>query len=260
MDILLRRFDGEPYVWKKAKFENGNIIVDDKVFLEKDIVSIRNDNRKQYVYCSECKTYFRKGSKKIEKHKEGCNDTHMCFSCRFLNERRPIHTTKKYQLLENGNYISKTKSEVSLYCRRSYRNYEIKSQEARDNCVYNRCKTAHMLDVNGFFLQKPGAFDDIITIDKLVEKGYKSAYKDHSTNCIHYALTGRNSIYAVVNELNIIAGFIVHYNGDSYHVYYSKKYDSIFERTGTSYKLWDPYEVPERTKYYIKNKIVELYD
>lgn len=261
MDILVRRFRGVPYVWKKAKFANGYIMVDDSVVLEQDIISIRNDNRKQYVVCSVCGTYFRKGSKKIEKHKEGCNDTHMCFGCKYLYERRPVSTSKKYKLLENGNYISKTTSEVSLYCGRHYRNYDISSQEAREYCIYNQCRNATIRDATGFFLEKPGAFDNIITVDKIIEVGYKEARSNSHTSYTYYTLKGRNSIDAEVNELNIVEGFHIHYKRLSYYVYYSKKYDELYSMgNGNSYKVWSPCDMTPETRSYIKSKIAELYD
>lgn len=174
MDILLRRFEGEPYVWKKAKFVDGNFMVDGKAFCENEIVSIRNDDRKHYVRCSVCGAYFRKNSKKIEEHKAGCSDTSMCFGCKHMRQESRVLKSQKYKLLENGNYFATTKSEVSLSCGRNWRYYDINSQEARDYCIYNRCKDATMQDATGFFLDKPGAFDSIATIDKVLEAGYKS--------------------------------------------------------------------------------------
>ena len=261
MDILLRRFDGEPYVWKKAKFENGNIIVDDSIVYERDIVSIRNDIRKQYVYCNTCGTYFKKGSKKIETHKEGCNDTHMCFDCRYLRRGSQNVLSQKYELLENGKYISKTKSELYLYCNIHYRAYNIGSQEARDNCIYNRCKNAAIKDATGFFLEKPGAFDSIITVDKILEVGYKGMRDSLHNGCIYYTLKGRNSIDAAVNKLNIVDGFVINYNRTTHYVCYSKKYNELYDAGNKpTYKVWRPLCMTESVRNYIKDKIAELYD
>lgn len=261
MDILIRRFNGEPYVWKKAKFVNGKIMVDDTVVYERDIVSIRNDIRKQYVVCSVCGTYFKKGSKKIETHKKGCDDTHMCFDCRYLGKSSRTIKSQKYKLLENGKYLCTTKSEERLYCGIRYRSTDIDSQEARDYCIYNRCKNATMKEASSFFLEKPGAFDHIVTVDKIFEVGYKSARSASRDGCIYYVLNGRNDINVAVNELNIIDGFIINYKRASYHVCYSKKYDELYGAGNRdTYTVWRPYDMTETVRSYIKDKISALYN
>lgn len=261
MEILMHRFKGEPYVWNKARFVDGKIMVGNIPVCEKDIVSIRNDDRKKYVCCSVCGTYFKKGSKKIEEHKEGYNDSRMCFGCKYLRQSLKKIQSQKYELLENGNYISKTKSEVVLECYRNYRHNIINSQEARENCIYNRCKNATMNNVTGFFLDKPGAFDSMITIDKIIEAGYKNASYDSWADCTYYTLKGRNRIDAAVNKLNIVEGFVIRYGRESYSVCYSKKYDELYEKNiNSTYRVWRPCYMTKETKDYIKNKIAALYN
>ena len=259
MDILVRRFNDEPYVWKKAKFVNGKIMVDGHPCAEPEIVSIRNDARKQYVYCSGCGTYFRKGSKKIEEHKAGCDDTSKCFDCKHLSYRRGDILSHKYTTLADGKYIVTTKQKTSLYCTRSW--YDINSQEARDRCVYNRCKNATMETPKCFFLNNPGAFDHIVTVDKILEVGYKNARFDSWNNNTYYTLKGRNTIVATVNKLNIIESFRVSYKNYTYTIYYSKKYNELYVNdNGSTYSKWNPCNMPNDTRTYIKNKIAALYN
>ena len=259
MDILTRNFDGAPYVWKKAKFTNGQIMVGDRKVSECNIVSIHNDERKKYVVCSVCGSSFRKGSKKIEEHKLGCNDDSHCFSCRWMRMTTHKTQSQKYELLDDGRYISKTKTEVSLRCSRS--SEDINHPESKQYCVYNRCKEATMTDVKGFFLDKPGAFDSMATIDKVVEAGYKSAWHDSWNGNTYYALKTRNIIDAIVNKLNIIDGFRVSYKRQNYVVYYSKKYDELYTNDRNStYCVWSPWNIPLDTRAYIKNKIAALYN
>lgn len=259
MDVLLRRFGGEPYVWKKAKFVDGNFMVDGKAFCENEIVSIRNDDRKNYVRCSVCGAYFRKNSKKIEEHKAGCSDVSKCFGCRHMRSEHRVLKSQKYKLLDNGNYISTAKSEVRLYCSRSWNHYDINSREARSYCIHNRCTDAEMQSATGFFLDKPGAFDSIATIDKILEVGYKNTYNDMWNGCTCYYLKGRNNIAARVNKLNIIEGFTVMYYNNRYDLHYSKKYDELYCINGTAYKVWRPHDMPTDTMTYIKNRIAALY-
>lgn len=261
MDILMRNYGHEQFVWKKAKFVNGNIVIDnDATVLECDIVSIRNDIRKKYVQCSECGKTFKKGSPKIEKHKEPIRDSHMCFGCRYLRQSIREQKSQKYELLENGNYLSKTKSEVFLYCYNSYTTRDINSEEARHYCIYNRCNNATMRDVKGFFIDKPGAFDELITIDKVLEKGYSNAYTSAYDNLSIYYLKARNTIGVRVNALNIVDGFDVQYKNHDWRIYYSKKYDELYEPRNGTYRVWNPGNMYKDTRDYIKAKIAALYE
>ena len=259
MDILVRRFDNESYVWKKAKFVNGQIMADGTQIYENNIVSIRNDERKKYVYCDTCGTYFKKGSKKIEEHKEGYKDSRMCFECRYMRQNYTDIRSQKFELLDNGKYRVKAKSEASLRCGRS--SSDINSEKARERCIYNRCKDANMYDARGFFLDKPGAFDHIITVDKVLEAGYKSAWHDSYSGSTYYTLKGRIIIEAIVNKLNIVEGFRVNYKRQQYMVYYSKKYNKLYSNNyGDSYREWTPSGMLSDTKQYIFTKIAELYN
>ena len=259
MDVLMRTLDKEPYVWTKAKFVNGKIIVNNKEVYESDIVSIRNDVRKRYVKCSACGKYFKKGSKKIEQHKEPCTDSHLCFGCNYLRQRVKEHKLQKYELLENGNYISKSKSEVFLYCAKNYSYPSINKQEARDSCIYNKCQNATIVDTSGFFITHPGAFDDIITIDKILECGYKQVWETCYDKRTTYLLKAKNRIEAIVNKLNIVEGFHVYYRTREWTVFYSKKYNELYTQSNSTYVRWNPHGISLDVVNRIKEKIAKLY-
>ena len=259
MDVLMRKLNGEPYVWAKAKFTDGHIKVNDRAVNECDIVSIRNDIRKKYVKCSVCGKYFRKGSPKIEQHTELITDNRLCFGCECLRQSTREQKSQKYELLENGNYLSKNKSEVFLYCSRGYSYNSINSDEARRYCKYNKCHDASMVDATGFFLEAPGAFDDIITIDKVLENGYKESWFDNYDKITHYKLKARNTIEALVNKLNIVEGFYVYYGRTCWTLYYSKKYDELYVKSGQKYQRWFSYHVGSDVRERIKDKIASLY-
>lgn len=258
MNILIRRFDGEPYVWKRAKFVNGDIMVGDIRVYENNIAAVRNDNRDKYVWCSTCRTYFKKGSEDIEKHKAGCQDTSKCFDCQYMRPESVVTQSKKYQELGDGKYIIKTKAEAILKCRRSWESIE--AQESRNTCIYNRCNDATMVDVKAFFLDYPNAFDTIATVDKIIDVGYKQAYYDKWEKCTYYILKGRNDIRVAVNELNIIDHILVYYRRTRYRLFYSKKYNKLFALDGgNSYKPWSSHDISKETQEYITNKIIALY-
>lgn len=261
MEVLIRRYDGKPYVWKQAKYIDGNIVVDGIRVYENQIVSIQNDIRKSYVKCSGCGKVFKKGSPKIEKHKSPITDNHLCFGCQHLRQERKSQISQKYELLENGNYISKSKSEVRLSCGITYYYDDINSAAARERCQYNRCKNATMNAVTGFFITNPNAFDDIITIDKIIEHGYKEARRNSYDNTTEYRLKGRYNIEAIVNDLNIVESFSVSYRNKYWSLYYSKKYNKFFRLYNNTYKEWAPqYDLDRSVSDRIKEIIVSLYN
>ena len=257
MDVLVRMLNGKPYVWEKAKFTDGSIKVGDITVHESDIVSIRNDIRKKYVKCNVCGKYFKKGSKKIDQHKEIIDNTRKCFGCEYLRQSVKKQQSQKYELLENGNYMSKTKSEVFLYCASSY-GQSINSQVSKERCKHNMCHNATMVEESTFLMQHPGAFDDIITIDKIVKCGYKEIYNG-TRGLTVYQLKAKNTISANVNALNIVESFNVEYRGKAWLVYYSKKYDELYTPNYGAYIRWTPYGVNSNVRERIKAKISSLY-
>lgn len=265
MKILLRNFRGKIYVWKDAKYEKKGFTVDGATIQETNIVSIMNDTRKHYVKCSHCGEIFRKGSKKWEKHIVPITDTHKCFACRYLRPSRGNVQSVKYSLLPNGRYAATQKSEVDLLCTYGYPSRDINSESARNHCELNRCTDATQVEIEDVFTTNPGVFDEMITIDKVIENGYKDAYE--SCGNTFYKLKAKNNIVAVVNEMNIVDKFSVTYKNTTWEVYYSKTYNKCYTPfyeyrvEGNVYKEWNPnsYDLPTSTKENIIKKIASLY-
>jgi hypothetical protein len=112
--------------------------------------------------------------------------------------------------------------------------------------------------IEDIFTKNPGIFDDIITSDKIINAGYKTRLQWNGTYTA-YQLNGRNQIYALVNNLNIVDSFIIRYHNYEWRVFYSKmKNELYYDRRGV-YGVWNPSEVSDSTVRYIKNKISELY-
>ena len=75
-----------------------------------------------------------------------------------------------------------------------------------------------------------------------------------------YRLKGRNNIFACVNKTSIVERFIISYRYDSWDIVYSKQLDKLFSMNGNKYVEWNPIDVNDATKDYIKNKIAALYN
>ena len=156
----------------------------------------------------------------------------------------------------DGTYIRKANDQVKLECAANYwKRCDINSGQAREQCVYRQCANATAQPIEDFFTENPGVFDDLITIDRLIECDAKL-----DSNCgdiMSYRIKAKNKIIAVVNAINVVDYFRVTCNKVEYSVRYSKKYDKLYDRCGTKYTEWNPSytEVYER----IKKKIAELY-
>ena len=157
------------------------------------------------------------------------------------------------------------KSECTLHCQiRYYTSLPvINTEDAKSNCKYKSCNTASFDVVHDFFARYPGAFDKMVTVDAIVDKGYKrrSVFGHKSV----YALKGRNQIDACVNAQNIVTHFNVSYRDHCWNgLIYSPKYHKLFmsDNRGGNYIEWIPsiYDIPADTIVYIKNKIAELYN
>jgi len=266
MKILLRNFGEETYVWKDAKYNTKGFFVDESFINETNIVSILNDNRKQYIKCPTCGEVFRKGSSKWNKHTEPVTNTDRCFSCKYLRVTNSKVTNVKYTLLPNGKYASLQKGEVNLNCNATWYGQDINSENARESCIYNRCVNAEAQPISDIFTENPEIFDNIITVDQITKNGYKERYYNGGA-FTEYKLKCRNQIYAYVNKVNVVDHFIVTYRNNSWTLYYSKKYDKFYTYThtyekGNSYVEWNPssYDITSEAKEYIKKKIASLYN
>ena len=265
MKILLREYNGKHYVYKDAKYTKNGFEVDKNQIHETNIVTILKDNRnKKYEKCSVCGEIFPKGSAKWEKHIEPLQDASRCIGCQHMRKGTEYLQDVKYKLLPNGNYAITSKSEAKLICRRAYTYIgyaDINHEDARHNCIYNRCRNAERIPFTDFFTEYPGAFDDMITIDAILKNGYtnKNTYYNKYTR---YKLKAKNSIEAHVNKLNIVDYFEVSYRYSYYKVFYSKKYDRLYVINNGKYIQWNPstYDWPREVQNRVKEKIRSLYE
>ena len=263
MKVLLRNYDGEQYVWKKAEMKSATkfALEDGGEARQVDIVSISRDNRKKFVKCSACGDIIRNTPEAIKEHRDRASTSATCFGCPYLRESGGKQLSAKYTLQEDGSYIVNTKKSTKLVCKISYRYYDINSPEAREYCRFKQCATAEMKAIEDVFTKYPGAFDDMITVDKVLDNGFTEREEYDMRNEVHYKLKARNNITAVVNKLNIVDKFVIDYRSHRYNVIYSKKYNKLFTMSNGRYIVCDSiWGIPDTTFENIKAKIASLYN
>lgn len=262
MKLLLRKFGDECYVWKNAEMKNETIfIVDGKEVKQANVVSIYRDNRNKFVKCPACGTILKNTDEEIKEHRLKGTTSATCFGCPNLGESGSKTKSCKYVLQNDGKYIATIKKETNLICRRSwYYNYNINSQEARANCIYKGCIGATMESIKDVFTEYPGIFDDIITVDRILDDGFKDREQKRDGTA-WYTLKGRDNIIAIVNAINIVDCFMVSRYNNNWTVVYSKKYNEFYGIQNGKYRKWNPTEdvMPHETLQRIKSKIVSLY-
>ena len=264
MRVLLRSYcNGEQYVWKKAEMKGINTFTleDGNYVYQTGVVSVSRDNRKKFVRCSSCGGIIKNTPEAINTHKNRASTSETCFGCRYMSEGDSKQLSAKYTLQEDGSYLVNAKKSTKLYCRTYFKSYNINSQEARQNCRFKGCATAEMQPIEDVFTKYPGLFDDIITVDKILENGFTERIEYTHRGVTHCKLKGRNHITAIVNKLNIVDRFVIDYRSQSFDVVYSKKYDKLFLINGSSYKEYNSSEsIPDKTLESIKKKIASLYN
>lgn len=261
MKVLIRNFGDKVYEWVDAVYDKHQFRIDDTPVDETAIVSVMNDDRSDYVRCDCCGAIVKSIAAEIVAHQNKYKSCEACFDCRHLRENALRKVEVKYDLQEDGTYLAKKSIEVNLECGAVYWDRpSINSDQAREVCAFRGCVNSHMIPVSDIFIEKPGIFDEIITVDKIIEVGYKNADR-FPNSTIGYRLKGKNEVYAVVNKLNVVDYFHITYRGDWWSVFYSKKYDEFYTfGCRGKYEKWNGYRMPSTTFEYITNKIKKLYE
>lgn len=260
MKILLREYCSERYVWKTAKYKNGKFYVDEEPEPQCNIVSIVNDNRKNYIQCSCCGQVFRRGDRRFQMHKENASKPETCFGCSHLCESIIKITANKYIVNPDGSFSQKIKRNIVLKCDRTgvWTYSSINSERAINQCSKRQCKNATEMEIIDFFTRYPGAFDDIITVDRLLDEGYSVGVRDGMESTYDIMWEDDYTIGVLINRLGIIDRFYIWYGGEKYTVFYSKKYDELFYNCG-EYVMWNILGLDNNIRNEIKTKIAKLY-
>lgn len=262
MKLLLRQFGDECYVWKNAEMnDEKTFIVDGRTVNQGNVVSIYRDNRNKFVKCSHCGTILKNADVEIKEHRLKSTTSTTCFGCPNLRTCEEITKSIKYVLQDDGKYIATVKSEMQLKCRQGWgRLYDINSEDARTGCKYRGCIDATMKSIQDIFTECPGIFDDIITIDCILDTNfeYRTSYRNGTTL---YKLKGRDNIVAVVNKIGIVDHFNISRYSHCWDVVYSKKYNEFYKIWNGLYIKWNPddEDMPHGTLQRIKDRIAKLY-
>lgn len=263
MRVLLRNYNGEPYVWKKAEVKDATkfTLEDGYDVSQAEIVSISRDNRKKFVKCSACGEIIRNTPEAINEHKLRGTTSTTCFGCKYMRERGSKQLSVKYTLQEDGSYAANVKKSLNLVCSATWNNPDINSENAREYCRFKQCATAEMKAIEDVFTKYPGAFDDMITVDKVLDNGFTERKECSLRGEVEYKLKARNNITSVVNKLNIVNRFVLDYRNHRIIVAYSKKYDKLFAISNGIYtELKSIWFIPDTTFANIKAKIASLYN
>ena len=265
MRALLRSWSNGDYTWKDVTYRNNGFYVDETHTDEANIVALEDDNRNEMVKCSVCGELFTRDSEHWAAHIAPVTDTSKCLTCHHLRAEKVLALEDvQYELMSDGLYKATTCDSVVLKCGYKYWDYpRIESQTARQRCEFNKCASATLMEITDIFTEHPDVFENIITVDKIIEAGYKerriySAFSE-------YRLKGKYSIWAVVNNLNIIDHFTVNYRNDSWNVYYSHTQKTFYttryvsSRREYQYEEWNPAYMTLEAKENIKKKIASLY-
>lgn len=240
MKILLRHYEDEVYVWKQAKYYRNSFYVEGDPIDQTEIVTVLNDNRKNYVICSSCGTIFPINGKKFKKHQQESEGVKACMKCKKLGFNTCTSHVNTYTDNGDGTFTQKSVSKVQLVCTNGlWNHYDITSAKAIANCNKRRCGEAQPIPIRDIFTERPGVFDDIITVDKILENGYESIpYKDRHTT--EYLISSEAEVHAVVNSIGIVDRFIIGSISDCGEVVcYSKKYNELYSAGGFVYSPYN---------------------
>ena len=259
MKILLRRYKDMNYVWETAKYDGHDFYVNDDKITESNIVSIINDNRKNYVLCSSCGKMFPKNGQKFKKHKAEAKTINPCLNCPKLRARELSPKKRRFIFKKDGTCVERQDGAVELLCYYGmWNSFPIDSNEALETCKFRKCTNAYQVEITDIFTKYPGVFDDIITIDTILDNGYKRIlYSDrHETS---YVIDDNYMIVAYVNNLGIVDKFTVETEWYYWTLWYSKKYSKLFECDDEgNYMDWEP-DISETKIKEITNCIEKLY-
>ena len=263
MKILLREHNGKPYEWVSAKYNRGHFTVDGHEENWSNVVSVVNDNRKHYSQCSCCGHVFRKGDPRFAEHKANAVKPNTCFDCPTLSVDDEWPIKSQYFVRPDGTIGEKIERDVTLKCSKGSSWYypNICSKEVIEACRKRQCADATEIEISDFFTEYPGVFDDIITVDRLLDDGHNVVLREGGREtCFEFVSTDDYTIGAVINGIGIIDRFFVWWAGDKYTVYYSRKYDELVTTSRGEYCKWVKLYMTEETRNEIKNEIKKLYN
>ena len=245
--------------WKDVIYKNGTFMPEDesKHYDQNDIFAIKDDDRNKTVVCAACGKEVKNTPASIKAHRNMINNPNKCFDCGDLRTRDAKTTSQKYVLNDDGTYNDTTKRVVRLVCGNGWRYPDINSDDAKSVCKYSRCENTTFKSIEDFWTKHPGAFDEFITIDRLIDAGYKSVWK--TGNEVIFEIKCRSNLKAVVNNQGLCIFFELRHRHQFYTLRYSKMYDKAWVVNSYSFKDLNRLDIGETTINSIMNKLRNLY-
>ena len=259
MEVLLKRFGEEYYVWKEADYRQGKyFFANTNTRIEQtNILAIRNDNREGYVKCANCGEIIHNDPQSIESHFAGQEAKRDCFNCERLRQRDKIKVNTKYEK-NDGYYTITETANARLTCGLLYWNApDIDSEEAKKNCIFTACRRAGVSAISDVFVKYPNLFDKQATVDTL--NGKNSTYEEYARGFFIYDLKCHGAVKAYVNPLGIISHFTISYRSHVMTAFYSARYDKLFFSDCREYSENAPYDISDSRYNQAKAKISALY-
>ena len=259
MKLLIKDSD-KNLVWREAEYKGRCFCstVSQYTYGNNDIYAIKDDNRNKLVICSACGAKVLNTPSAINAHRNMVHKSDKCFDCRNLRHQDEKVLSTKYVLNEDGTYSETTKRNVRLFCRLSgWNSYDINSDEAKQRCRYAACENANFNGIEDFWTKYPDAFNEFVTVDRIIDTGYQSMgkYRDY----IKYELKCVATLYAIVNNQGICTEFQLGYRRNKYTIRYSKKYDKVWIAEYGDFSELSMLELSEKTEKSIMEKLRTLY-
>lgn len=261
MKILLRKLGDKYYVWKDARWEDYAyyITVDgyECEISQKEIIAVEDDTRDGYVACANCGKLIKNDPESIEAHFAEEEAKKDCFKCGYLRVRDKTNLGSDYKRNENGEFVVTESFTASLQCSVGYWYKDIDSEDAKNECIYKKCRKCGVVPIDDIFVKYPGVFEKFLTVDTLIAKkceseGLRGGHFEYDLKC-------RNTLKACVNEMGVVDHFRLYYRNHSCSLYYSDKYNRLFTASCGQYSEEAPYGVPDAKMEQIRDKIVALY-
>lgn len=259
MKILIRNSNSD-LVWQDVTYSGGLFCtVNGNKYQENQLYAIKDDDRNKMVICSACRKEIPNTPASIKAHQNMVCDKNKCFECSYLYKDEKKILSHKYALNEDGTYTENTKRTVDLWCGINWRKrMDLNSEEANKYCHLAACQNATFKSIEDFWTKNPGAFDEFITADRIIDAGYTDSSK-HSDN-IWFDLRNKTSFHAVVNKQGICTHFLMKYRGIKYEVRYSKKYGKAWFVDYGCFKELSKIGLAESTINSIMRKLKTLYE
>ncbi len=260
MEVLLRKFGEEYYVWKEASYKQGCLFLesDNSQISQINILAIRNDNRKDCVECAHCGAIIHNDPESIEAHFAEQEAKRDCFHCSELSYSNIGNIDVQYVKIDDGTYTRTAMDKVKLYCGKyMWSRNPIDSPAADATCKYTQCRKKGVREISDIFAKYPDLFDKQATVDTLNEKN--STYEGYKGGFFVYDLKCHNVVKAYVNPLGIIDHFTISFRTHTMIAFYSAKYDKIFFKNWEEYSENVPYDISNTRYKQAKAKISALY-